>query len=161
MFSGVALSKPAGGEGRISGKLLLQSYLLPQSLANVYPETNLSREEGKPLLLCKPVLSVLHMKGLAVVLVGDLFNAEQKGRCVSLIRAALPHQWCLWREGVQVLAHCMPCIWPSAGVSPSPYKAGWEAGLMGLYLFVGRKDCLTPNIFFHCWILCHVYAICC
>lgn len=90
MFSGVTLSKPAGGEGRISGKLLLQSYLLPQSLANVYPETNLSREEGKPLLLCKPILSVLHMKGLAVVLVGDLFNAEQKGRCVGLVRAALP-----------------------------------------------------------------------
>lgn len=48
------------------------------------------REETSPSL--RTHLSALHVKGLAVVLVGDLFNAGQKGRCVGLVRAALPLQ---------------------------------------------------------------------
>lgn len=89
MFSGVALSEPAGGKGRMAGNILLQKYLLPRSLDNVYVETSLSREERKPLLLCKPILSALHM---SVVLVAALFYSEQKSWCVDLVRAAIPLQ---------------------------------------------------------------------
>lgn len=156
MFSGVALSKLAGGKGRMAGKPLLQRYLLPQSLDNVYVETSLSREERKPLLLCEPILSVLHVQALSVILVAALFYSEQKIQCVDLVRAALSLQWCLWREGAQVLAHCMPRIWPSAGASPTPYKSGRESGLVGLYLFVSKKDCLTLD----CFCIAEPHAIC-
>lgn len=76
----------------MAGKPLLQRYLLPQSLDNVYVETSLSREERKPLLLCEPILSVLHVQALSVILVAALFYSEQKIQCVDLVRAALPLQ---------------------------------------------------------------------
>lgn len=140
MFSGVALSKAAGGKGRMAGKLPLQSFL-----DSVYVETSLSRGERKPLLLCVPILPVLHVKALSVILVAAVFYSEQKSLGVDLVRAALSLQWCLWHEGAQVLAHCTPCIWPSAAASPTTNQA--ESGLMGLYLFVSEKDCLTLDCF--------------
>lgn len=133
MFSGVALSKAAGGKGRMAGKLPLQSFL-----DNVYVETSLSREERKPLLLCVPILPVLHVKALSVMLVAAVFYSEQKSLCVDLVRAALSPQWCLWHEGAQVLAHCTPCIWPSAAASPSTNQAESLALWVCIYLSVRR-----------------------
>ena len=80
------------GEGRMAGRLLLQRYLLPQSLGKVCVEKSLSREERKPLPLCGSILPLLYTKGLDVISVGAIFYSEQRSLCVDLVRAVVPIQ---------------------------------------------------------------------
>lgn len=162
MFCGVVPWKSAGGEGRMAGKLLLQRYLLPESLGKVCIETCLSREERQRLLLHRCILPLLHTKGLDVILVSAIFYSEQRNLRRDLVRAVfLPLvMLVIWRCTRFGLLNAVMRLTFSWYISSKVHTNQTESLALCLCVYLSaKKECLTSNFCFFAES-CHTYAIC-
>lgn len=158
MFCGVVPWKSAGGEGRMAGKLLLQRYLLPQSLGKVCIETCLSREERQPLLLHRCILPLLHMKSLDVILVSAIFYSEQRNLHRDLVRAVFPPlaMLVIWRCTGFGLLNAVMHLTFSWYISSKVHTNQAESLALCLCVYLSAKRNASLQTFFHCWILSYV-----